>query len=165
METRSLSGTPAPGSAALDAASPGDAPAEGILGNPRPAGAGPDLGAVELVSTTTPAEPSLRLRRVPGTEVHWNAVPGALGYDTYRGSLPPAGLASRGRDVSAYDHECFEAGDALGDGSLQSSDPALPPAGAIGWYYLVVADGPSGGPRPIQSGSSTTLTIQRRSGW
>jgi hypothetical protein len=40
-------GTPAPESAAIDAARADQAPADDILGRKRPAGAKPDIGAVE----------------------------------------------------------------------------------------------------------------------
>ena len=44
-------GTPAGSSPTIDAADAASAPAEDILGSPRPAGAGPDLGAVEVGSS------------------------------------------------------------------------------------------------------------------
>lgn len=44
----SLYGAPAEGSAAIDAADPDHAPAQDILGNPRPVGPGPDIGAYEF---------------------------------------------------------------------------------------------------------------------
>jgi hypothetical protein len=56
-----LYGTPAAGSAALDRALAAEAPRDDLLGNPRPRGAAPDLGAVELQQG---AEPPARDQRV-----------------------------------------------------------------------------------------------------
>jgi hypothetical protein len=58
-------GAVAANSPALEAANPGQAPAEDILGRPRPGGAAPDIGAVEftpgLVLTGWPANQAIRL--------------------------------------------------------------------------------------------------------
>lgn len=56
-----LYGRPGEGSPAIDAADPAYAPSEDILGQARPAGAGPDIGAVEFL-------PSLVLRGRPGDQ-------------------------------------------------------------------------------------------------
>ena len=53
-----LYGTPAQGSPAIDAANPAYSPNEDILGNSRPAGGPPDVGAVEF-------QPQLQLEGVP----------------------------------------------------------------------------------------------------
>ncbi|MEM7245722.1 MAG: choice-of-anchor Q domain-containing protein [Acidobacteriota bacterium] len=136
-----LYGTPGAGSAAVDAGDPGDAPLDDILGNPRPSGSAPDLGAVE-VQVVEPPELVLRVTGGALADVTWEAVPGALHHDTYRGSLPPFGLSSRGAGLAVYDHVCFEAADALGDGPLQTRDGDPPSPGNVGWYYLVsVTDG------------------------
>jgi hypothetical protein len=47
-----LYGTPAAGSPAIDAGNAAQAPAEDILGNPRPGGSAPDVGAVERPGAT-----------------------------------------------------------------------------------------------------------------
>lgn len=53
-------GTPGETSAALESATPTDAPADDILGNPRPRGTGHDIGAVELQRGTAPPPRSPR---------------------------------------------------------------------------------------------------------
>jgi hypothetical protein len=62
---------------------------------------------------------------------------GALAYDVYRGTIPPGGLGARGAGLDAYDHSCFERADANGDGHRTATDSDPPPAGRIGFYYLV----------------------------
>jgi len=64
----------------------------------------------------------------------WSAVPGAVHYNTYRGSVPAGGMASRTPEI--YDHACFESADAAGDGAVITTDADLPPAGTV-YYYLV----------------------------
>jgi len=85
----------------------------------------------------------------------WSAIPGAVHYNTYRGSIPAGGMGSR--TPEAYDHACFESADAAGDGALVTTDPDLPLPGTA-TYYLVsgenaCAEGPlgassGGAPRP-----------------
>jgi hypothetical protein len=57
-------GTPGAGSAALDKALPAQAPADDLLGNPRPRGAAPDLGALEVQQGTPPPPPPVRDKRL-----------------------------------------------------------------------------------------------------
>jgi photosystem II stability/assembly factor-like uncharacterized protein len=70
------------------------------------------------------------------TSMNWSATSGAVHYNTYRGTIPAAGLGSRPPVGPVYDQTCFEHGDANGDGILVSTDVMTPPGGT-GFYYLV----------------------------
>ena len=60
----------------------------------------------------------------------WNAT-NATHWNTYRGTIPAGGLASR---ATPYDHRCFESADANNDGALTSIDLEIPAVGT-GFYY------------------------------
>jgi hypothetical protein len=92
-------------------------------------------------------EEPLRFERLAGGElaITWPAVPGALHYNVYRGTIPADGLRARGTGFAVYDHVCHESADATGDGARRSHDDASPPPpGVAGFYYLISAVGASG---------------------
>jgi hypothetical protein len=76
----------------------------------------------------------------------WDIAPGATAYNVYRGTIPTVGgMASRGLGPGAYDHACFEARDAQGNGPTLSEDTELPSAyGVRAFYYLVTSLAASG---------------------
>jgi hypothetical protein len=73
------------------------------------------------------------------TEITWPAAVGALAYNVYRGTIPHGGLESRGEGLAVYDHACFEAADAEGDGRRVATDTDPVPPERVGFYYLVAA--------------------------
>jgi hypothetical protein len=93
-----------------------------------------------------------------GITLGWSAASGATHYNTYRGTIPPGAMGSRG--PGAYDHACWESADAFGDGLLLSSDANVPPLGTA-FYYLIggengcgegsLGSDPTGAPRPNSS--------------
>ncbi len=97
-------GTPAPGSAVLDAADPAQMPADDILGNSRTSAGIPDLGAVERGATPLPPPPPSITLGLDGTALSPGSVlrvnlmvanPGAqVAVDVLFGLLLPAGLVS-----------------------------------------------------------------------
>ena len=79
------------------------------------------------------------LQFISSTSMQWPSSGGATHWNTYRGTIPAALLASRPLG-GLYDHVCFESANALGDGPTVSTDAALPSAGTA-LYYLVGAEG------------------------
>jgi hypothetical protein len=121
--------------------------------------------ATDDVCTHGPIDPAGpvgdTLRAAPGgappiLTLSWSAVPGAVHYNTYRGSIPVGGMGSR--PAGAYDHTCFESADGAGDGSTVTTDSGILLPGTAA-YYLVsaentCAEGPlgassGGAPRPL----------------
>jgi hypothetical protein len=103
------------------------------------------LDDVELSQPDPPAPFDLTLDRPGGAaRIEWPAQPQALDFHVYRGTIPHDGLAARGAGAAAYDHVCFEAGDATGDGPFTSVDPEPVPVDRAGFYYLVSAVTPAG---------------------
>ncbi|MBI4169776.1 MAG: hypothetical protein HY510_07550, partial [Acidobacteria bacterium] len=72
------------------------------------------------------------------TSLTWSAIPVATHYNTYRGTIPRALMGSR---MDPYDHTCFEADDAAGDGLTVSRDDTTPPEGTAYYYPNSGADG------------------------
>jgi len=98
------------------------------------------LDDIELALPDPPAAFDLSLDRPGGAaRLHWPAQPQAAAFHVYRGTIPAGGMAHGGVDTAAYDHVCFEADDAFGDGPFTSVDPDPVPAGSAGFYYLVAA--------------------------
>jgi hypothetical protein len=95
-----------------------------------------------------------QLRFTSHTSMTWTAVPGAIHYDTYRGTIPAGGLGTRPAG-HVYDQTCFEHGDANGDGTLISTDVTSPPPGTA--YYYLAADVMGCGESSIGSDSNGTL--------
>jgi hypothetical protein len=91
------------------------------------------LDDVELVRPFVPPPFVLSVEAQGGSAVlTWPARVGALRYDVYRGTIPLAG-------VLVYDHVCFSAADAEGDGHRVAIDGDPVPPSAAGYYYLVAA--------------------------
>jgi hypothetical protein len=83
--------------------------------------------------------------------MRWTPGAGATQSNTYRGSIPAAGLASRAGS-GIYDHVCFERADLAGDGPQASADyAALAPGTAF--YYVVASES---GCREAMPGSDST---------
>ena len=119
----------------------------GLLYYKAPVGSAAGDAMFALIEYPAPPaeEADIRLAKSGATTtVAWDEVSGAVSYNVYRGGVPPGGLVSRGVDYSAYDHTCFEAGDAFADGARVSSDRDAIPAGTVGSYYLVSVMGAGG---------------------
>jgi hypothetical protein len=87
--------------------------------------------------TATPIGDVLGLTLTDNTTMTWSSMPGAIYWNTYRGTIPENMLGSRTLPTgSPYDQTCFEQADSHGDGALVSTDAAIPPLGT-GYYYLV----------------------------
>ena len=99
-----------------------------------------DLG---LAGGSAPAPFQLTLARAGATAtLGWPADPRAVAFNVYRGTLPAEGLAARAPDP--YDHVCFDAADAAGDGPFAALDEGPFAPGNPGYYYLVTAVLPAG---------------------
>ena len=77
-------------------------------------------------------------------KMSWSPTPDASHWNTYRGTIPAAGLGSR---TPPYDHVCFESDDAAGDGALVSVDPENPRVGSA-YYYVITGEGTCGESAP-----------------
>jgi hypothetical protein len=77
-----------------------------------------------------------------GITLQWSPSQDATSWNTYRGTIPTGLMGSR-LPASAYDHGCFEPGDAFGDGTTTSGDAAIPPLGT-GFYYFVSGENACG---------------------
>jgi hypothetical protein len=75
------------------------------------------------------------------TTFSWSPVPLAGHYNTYRGTIPPEMMGSRGAPPAAYDHACHESADGAGDGATVSGDAAAPPTG---WAFYYAISGENG---------------------
>jgi hypothetical protein len=95
----------------------------------------PAIGCIHGVATLTEVKSPVTFQTDNVTTLQWLPTPDASAWNTYRGTLPPAGLGSR-PSAARYDHVCFEKGDALEDGATRSTDLGVPPAGQVS-YYLV----------------------------
>ncbi|MFQ5594260.1 MAG: LamG-like jellyroll fold domain-containing protein, partial [Anaerolineae bacterium] len=78
----SLYAVPAGGSAVIDAANPTYAPEDDILGNPRPVGSAPDIGAYELVSCYSFEPPdTIGAKDIQAVAGHWGERAGDPGWE------------------------------------------------------------------------------------
>jgi outer membrane protein assembly factor BamB len=93
----------------------------------------PATGACQHV-TIFLSEPS-PVQFTSANTLQWPATPDATEWNTYRGTIPALGLASRPPGAQ-YDQTCFEDGDAQGNGPTTTIDSETPPLGT-GFYYLV----------------------------
>jgi photosystem II stability/assembly factor-like uncharacterized protein len=101
----------------------------------------PGLGTVSL------------LRLLDPMHVTWSTEPGAVSYNSYRGTIPDRGLGSR-PPASRYDQTCFEAHDAAGDGAVTSIDPGIPLLGTA--FYYLASEAAACGEGPIGHDSNGT---------
>ena len=93
-------------------------------------------GCVHAPASLAPV-PLLNL--TDATHVGWSSSPGALTWNSYRGTIPAHMLGSR--PPPRYDQTCFEAHDSAGDGALVSFDSQVPPPGTAFYYLSSAADG------------------------
>lgn len=91
----------------------------------------------ELTDHTTPSFELTLGRDGDGSALNWSAAPGAVTFNVYRGTIPPGGFSTRGTGDEVYDHLCWDAGDAAGDGPFFARDATAVPANDAGFYYLV----------------------------
>jgi len=84
------------------------------------------VGAVETIQFRNP------------TTLFWPETADATHWNTYRGTIPARGMASRPAG-SEYDHSCYESDDAFGDGANISTDASVPPSGTA-YYYVVTGE-------------------------
>jgi hypothetical protein len=83
-----------------------------------------------------PDETQAVIRFESRDRIEWDSVLGVISYNTFRGTIPRSGgMGSRGPGYAAYDHACFEAGDAQGNGLRVTEDPTVPSGNLL--YYLV----------------------------
>ena len=100
----------------------------------------PSIGCVH--QPVPPAgEPDL-LRFDSQVTMTWSTSPGAVHWNTYRGSIPMGMLGSRATG-SVYDQVCFESADAFGDGATVATAAANPPLGRA-FFYLTSGEGTCG---------------------
>jgi hypothetical protein len=93
-----------------------------------------DPGTGQCVFTPIPPPLEVGSLDLPdATTVVWGASPNATHWNSYRGTIPNAGLGSR-LPGSVYDHTCLESADAGGDGATLSTDGSTPPVGTAFYY-------------------------------
>jgi hypothetical protein len=95
----------------------------------------PGIGCMHGVATLTEVGGPVTFQPDNVTTLQWLPTPDATAWNTYRGTVPSAGLGSRS-PAARYDHVCFEQGDVLVDGATRSTDIGVPPPGQA-FYYLV----------------------------
>ncbi|MEE9293297.1 MAG: hypothetical protein V3U83_10245, partial [Acidobacteriota bacterium] len=105
-------------------------------------------------TTPGPLEETVRVSRDPAigvTAVNWDAIPGAVHFNTYRGQIggaDPGVIALEGGRLlglaaPSYNHVCFESADEGGNGPTTSEDPSDPPVGTSD-YYLIAGENECG---------------------
>lgn len=124
------------------------------------AGSTSEFSRCVTVQGASPAvvDDSVQVSHDSGTGIStltWAPAPDAMTGNTYRGTIP---IHYMGSQAPAYNHTCFEAGDAAGDGAAVTTDPTSPPSNEA-FYYLVAArnacgagslgTSSTGAPRPV----------------
>jgi hypothetical protein len=138
-----------PGSPAIDAGTVVPEVVEDLWGDPRPQGAGWDIGADEVVGCAPPGLVTALSMAPDRRTMTWTATADADAYDVVRGDL--IALHASGGDFGAALQACVE-----DDGpDLTADDPTVPgPGGALFWLVRAVG---CGAPSSWDSGGALQL--------